>query len=56
LDVVAHRTEYARVDMALTKSGPLIMELELIEPWLFIGLLPGKVDIFADHITSYLHK
>jgi hypothetical protein len=32
------------------------MELDLIEPWLFIGLLPGKVDIFADHIANFLHK
>jgi glutathione synthase/RimK-type ligase-like ATP-grasp enzyme len=56
LDAVGHRTEYARIDMALTMDGPLIMELELIEPWLFIGLLPGKVNIFAGHITEYLHK
>jgi glutathione synthase/RimK-type ligase-like ATP-grasp enzyme len=53
---VGCKTEYARIDMALTRNGPLIMELELIEPWLFIGLLPGKVNIFADQIASHLNR
>ncbi|MER5891343.1 hypothetical protein ABT160_46760 [Streptomyces sp. NPDC001941] len=39
---------YARVDLALDEAGePLVMELELLEPNLFLGSAPGAVERFA---------
>ncbi|MGI9644578.1 MAG: ATP-grasp domain-containing protein [Ilumatobacteraceae bacterium] len=35
---------YARVDLAPTSSGPVVLELELIEPSLHLGRAPGAAD------------
>lgn len=43
---------YARVDLVDTKRGPLLMELELVEPQLFFGSEPQAVARFADTILG----
>ncbi|MCX4545556.1 hypothetical protein [Streptomyces sp. NBC_01565] len=43
---------YARVDLALDEDGsPVVMELELIEPNLFLTASEGAVDRFAEAVT-----
>ncbi|WP_111766130.1 ATP-grasp domain-containing protein [Nakamurella deserti] len=44
---VGHDLLYARVDLVATPDGPLLMELELIEPDLFLGHADGAFDRFA---------
>jgi glutathione synthase/RimK-type ligase-like ATP-grasp enzyme len=39
---------YARVDVVETRRGPLLMELELIEPELFFTLAPEAADLLAE--------
>ncbi len=39
---------YARVDVVRTDSGPLLMELELIEPELFVHVVPDAAARFAE--------
>lgn len=48
------KPEYARIDMIPGVDGPLLLEMELIEPWLFFPLIEGSVENFADHISSSL--
>jgi glutathione synthase/RimK-type ligase-like ATP-grasp enzyme len=43
---------YARVDLVDVDGEPSVMELELIEPELFLGHAPGAVDRFADHLLT----
>jgi glutathione synthase/RimK-type ligase-like ATP-grasp enzyme len=44
---------YARVDLLPGPDGePLVAELELAEPSLFLGMAPGAVDRFADVISA----
>lgn len=43
---------YARVDCVVTEHGPLLMELELIEPVLFLERSANAADAFADAILS----
>jgi hypothetical protein len=38
---------YARVDLVETAAGPVLMELELIEPDLFFNLAPPSADLLA---------
>ncbi len=45
---------YARVDLVETARGPLLMELELIEPELYFGYEPSSARIFADEIATRL--
>ena len=45
---------YARVDVVETPDGPLLMEVELIEPSLYFGSTPGAVDRFADALVRRL--
>jgi glutathione synthase/RimK-type ligase-like ATP-grasp enzyme len=45
---------YARVDLVETSRGPLLMELELIEPELFFLIVPAAADRFADAIVRKL--
>jgi glutathione synthase/RimK-type ligase-like ATP-grasp enzyme len=45
---------YARVDLVETTRGPLLMELELIEPELFFTVVPAAADRFADAIVRRL--
>lgn len=44
---------YARVDLVSDDDGqPVLMELELVEPSLFMSLAPGALDRFADAIVT----
>ena len=45
---------YARVDVVETSGGPLLMELELIEPELFFVVVPSAAPRFADAIIRRL--
>lgn len=47
------RLLYARVDLARDEAGrPLLMELELIEPYLFLASYPSAAARFADAIAA----
>jgi len=46
---------FARVDLLNTRNGPVIIELELIEPWLFFDSFPDTVSTYADHIASFFN-
>jgi hypothetical protein len=57
VDYLARRFEgpplYARVDLARDADGaPLVLELEAVEPSLYLGLVPGATDTFADAIVA----
>ena len=43
---------YARVDLVASESGPLLMELELIEPWLFLADSVDATARFADVLIA----
>jgi len=44
---------YARVDLLADESGePLLLELELIEPNLFLDLAPGSADVLAEELLA----
>jgi glutathione synthase/RimK-type ligase-like ATP-grasp enzyme len=44
---------YARVDLVTANDGaPVVIELELTEPSLFLALAPGALDRFADAIAA----
>lgn len=44
---------YARVDLAIGRCGhPLLMELELVEPSLFLDRAPGSADRLLDAVAS----
>jgi glutathione synthase/RimK-type ligase-like ATP-grasp enzyme len=45
---------YARVDLVTTSSGPAIMELELVEPDLFLRSNPSATARFADYLLTEL--
>ncbi|PST84399.1 hypothetical protein C7T94_06740 [Pedobacter yulinensis] len=45
---------YARVDAIATTSGLQLMELELIEPYLFLENASGSAEAFADALTVLL--
>ena len=47
---------YARVDLLETAEGPLLMELELIEPELFVTLHPAAAARFADALIAAFHS
>ena len=48
LAAVAHPWLYARVDVVRTASGPMLMELELLEPDLFFTESPAAAERLAD--------
>jgi hypothetical protein len=52
----ADRSEllYARVDLAPGPDGPVLLELELIEPSLFLATSTGAPDRAAAAITARL--
>jgi len=54
LDAVGALTEYARVDILTTRRGPVIIEVELIEPNLFFDFFPKTVESFAGHIVTFV--
>lgn len=43
---------YARVDLLPTSDGPLLVELELVEPSLFLDHSPGAADRFAAAVAA----
>ena len=45
---------YARVDLLPGPTGPLVVELELVEPGLFFGFTTGAEDRFARAISDRL--
>ncbi|MES2353681.1 MAG: hypothetical protein V4568_04605 [Pseudomonadota bacterium] len=45
---------YARVDLVATDVGPAIMELELIEPELFLRVSPTAADLYATQLKALL--
>lgn len=45
---------YARVDMVESARGPLLMELELIEPELYFSIVPGSAERMAQLIADRL--
>lgn len=47
LEAVGEPVAYARVDIVPTAKGPLLMELEVIEPNLLMGLAPGSAERLA---------
>lgn len=55
--VMAHVPEscaYARVDAVESAGGPLLMELELIEPELYFSMVPGSAERMARAIVDRL--
>ena len=51
LAVVPYAWVYARVDVVETGRGPTLMELELIEPDLFLARAPAAADRLADALV-----
>jgi glutathione synthase/RimK-type ligase-like ATP-grasp enzyme len=47
LDVLPETPLYARVDGLVRPDGFMLMELELIDPYLYCEFAPGSADIFA---------
>lgn len=45
---------YARVDLVRLQDEPAVMELEVIEPELFLGYHHAAVDRFTDHLADLL--
>ncbi|MGW6128763.1 ATP-grasp domain-containing protein [Cellulomonas sp. NPDC055163] len=45
---------YARVDLVGPEDAPLLIELELVEPELFLDLAPGSAERFADALLARL--
>lgn len=56
LGVVGEPTEYVRVDVLGGSMGPMIIEVELIEPMLFFDFFPETIEVFADHIEMSLNN
>jgi len=45
---------YARVDGISRPEGFMLIELELIEPYLYFEFVPGSADRFAEALTDRL--
>ncbi|MGK0360361.1 MAG: hypothetical protein ACI9U2_002674 [Bradymonadia bacterium] len=45
---------YARVDLIPSLEGPILLELELTEPSVFLGYSAGAADRFAAALTVFL--
>lgn len=56
LGAVRHELLYARVDLVPGPAGPLLLELELTEPALFIGLEPAAPARFAAAVAAALER
>jgi glutathione synthase/RimK-type ligase-like ATP-grasp enzyme len=54
LAAVTDELAYARVDLLATPHGPAVMELELIEPQLFLDVEPASAGRLADHLVEVL--
>ncbi len=51
---LAENLLYARIDLLPTPEGPVVVELELVEPSLFLGFADGAADRLADAISARL--
>jgi glutathione synthase/RimK-type ligase-like ATP-grasp enzyme len=51
---VPHECLYARIDVVDTRRGPLLMELELIEPELYFAYVPDAAERLAQVIVPQL--
>jgi glutathione synthase/RimK-type ligase-like ATP-grasp enzyme len=47
---------YARVDLLDTGAGPVVIELELAEPSLFVGTAAGAAERFAAAVSKWLES
>ena len=56
LEVVGCPIEFARIDMIPTESDPMIIEVELIDPFLFFDHIPETAESYADHIEKFIKK
>ena len=56
LEALGMETQYARIDTVLSKGGPLIIEMELIEPRMFFEYYPETAESYVDHIENYLKR
>jgi glutathione synthase/RimK-type ligase-like ATP-grasp enzyme len=54
LAVAPASVTYARVDLVSTDQGPVVMELELVEPALFLDADPRAPAAFADALLSLM--
>ena len=52
LSAVSHPWLYARVDLVRTAGGPVLMELEMLEPDLFFTESPAAAERMADALLS----
>lgn len=52
MDVVSPEPHYARVDLIVTPGGPELMELELIEPNLYLDKAPRSADRLVNQLIS----
>ena len=43
---------YARIDLLPGPDGPVLIELELVEPSLFLGYAPGAGDRLAAAVSA----
>ena len=49
---VGGRPAYARVDQLRLAGRLVVSELELIEPGLYLDLLPENAEAFAEHVRA----
>lgn len=56
LDVSGYPTEFARLDMIPARSGPVLIEVELIDPFMFFDHVPNTENAYANHIQKYLER
>jgi len=47
---------YARVDLVHTANGPVLMELEVIEPELYMDIAPSGAAQFAEEIMEFVER
>jgi glutathione synthase/RimK-type ligase-like ATP-grasp enzyme len=52
LAAVAEPLLYARVDLVPGPAGPVVMELELVEPDLYLATAPGAADRLAEAVAA----
>lgn len=52
----ADRLAYARIDLLPGPTGPLVLEMELAEPSVYLHLAPGSADRFAAVLVSRLRR
>jgi hypothetical protein len=50
LRALAPAAAFARIDLVEARNGPLIMEVELVEPVLFFAFAAGAAERFAEAI------